>query len=264
MGMPIGVTKTAPFNAPNPAPDGSYADATGIYANFSNSGATYSSAPNSVELWRSALSGRPAGSVTIIAGGTLTTMDSFLTSYPALLSAVDRLAIIATTAIAGSPYNGSEANASNDRPASNRVFANWPTTIELHPVELANSISQSAPIMVGGPMYAAFTDADPTRYGCHNSGTFDTTNGRPGWFQLVILAAACAGRGPLTYTQGTMVVNSSTGLCAWTPGAGTHYLASPAAADGTYKSILNAIQSLSRTGMTGYSAVKGANAIFLI
>ena len=109
-------------------------------------------AEDAIELYRNILSKQPAHSVTIVTIGFLTNLDGLLKSKADKYSSLDGKKLVAEkvkqlVCMAGKFPEGYEFNVDKDIPASQFVFANWPTNILFSGFEIGEKIKAGLPLI---------------------------------------------------------------------------------------------------------------------
>lgn len=109
-------------------------------------------AQDAVELYRKILSGQPAHSVTVVTIGFLTNLKDLLQSDADKYSSLNGNELVKEkvkqlVCMAGKFPEGYEFNVDKDIPASQFVFANWPTNILFSGFEIGEKIKAGLPLM---------------------------------------------------------------------------------------------------------------------
>ncbi len=139
------------------------------------------------------------------------------------------------TGIGVSDFGGSAAVSA----VSNYVLANWPSSVPIYLVDLADGDT----VETGETVMTALNVANPARVAWElYFAESDPTNKRPAWSQIAILALTFGlGSGYMEVAAtGTASVNSSSGVTAFSPGAGGHRYLQKVMSDANLVAAINA------------------------
>ena len=201
---------------------------TDIPANYTNAGVPVPG----VALYRQTLAAQAANSVTIVITGIHTLLAGLLASAADGYSSLNGVALVAAKCAAlvvmggYEPSTGTaEYNMYTDPADAAYTFANWPSSV---PIYLSgNQVGvQFTPGVLAG---MALTNTSPIRKILQDYGALST--GRQAFDETAALYAVRGnswnGNAVWTLTQGTNVVNSSTGVNTFTAGAGNMFYLTP-------------------------------------
>jgi pyrimidine-specific ribonucleoside hydrolase len=148
-------------------------------------------AGDAIELYRKILSQQPAHSVTIVTIGFLTNLDGLLKSGADKYSSLKGKELVAEkvkqlVCMAGKFPEGFEFNVDNDTPASQYVFANWPTNILFSGFEIGEKIKVGLPLInnnkiKNSPVKDVFTICIPMAK--------EDSAGRKSWDETAVMVA---------------------------------------------------------------------------
>lgn len=213
--------------------------------------------PSALSVQRSVLAAAANNSIDYITTGGLSSVKALLESTADGYSALDGVALVAAKIhslwIVGgywpsgagiSDFGGSEARAI----VSDYILDNWPTSVPIMLIDIADGDSVST----GENVMMVLSADNPARAAWElYFGDDESTNKRPGWSQIAIMALA-RGVQPnsLTatdymYTQGyrgTATVDTSTGATAWTNATDSnHNYMCKLLSDAGYVAAINAL-----------------------
>jgi inosine-uridine nucleoside N-ribohydrolase len=172
--------------------------------------------PEALEIYRKVLSQQPDNSVTIVTTGFFTNLSSLLQSGPDKYSKLNGIELVKKkvqhlVSMAGKFPSGSEFNIRIDAPASQYVFANWPTPILLSGFEIGWKIRTGLPLINNNsiqhsPVKDVFRICIPMKS--------EDKDGRMSWDETAVLVAV-KGYDPFyAIKMGTMNVNKD-GSNSW-------------------------------------------------
>jgi len=165
-------------------------------------------AQDATELYRKLLSVQPDNSVTIITVGFLTNLANLLQSGPDQYSKLNGSDLVKKKvkeliSMAGRFPSGKEFNVERDAPASQKVFAQWPTPVLLSGFEIGRKIKVGLPLINNdkikdSPVKDVFRISIPQDK--------QDSAGRMSWDETAVLIAAKGYQPYYTLTHGKMVV----------------------------------------------------------
>ncbi len=182
--------------------------------------------PDAVVLYRQLLAKQPDGSVTIISVGFMTNLANLLNSRPDQYSRLSGKELVARkvrqlVGMAGKFPGGKEYNVFMDTPASNGVFANWPTPVLLSGFEIGEQIHSGLPLIRNNqirnsPVKDVFAISMPKAK--------EDAGGRMSWDQTAVLVGI-NGYAPYYTVKPGRITMKPDGSNGWdTAGKGHQYL----------------------------------------
>lgn len=182
--------------------------------------------PDAVVLYRQLLAKQPDGSVTIISVGFITNLANLLNSRPDQYSRLSGKELVARkvrqlVGMAGKFPGGKEYNVFMDTPASNGVFANWPTPVLLSGFEIGEQIHSGLPLIRNNqirnsPVKDVFAISMPKAK--------EDAGGRMSWDQTAVLVGI-NGYAPYYTVKPGRITMKPDGSNGWdTAGKGHQYL----------------------------------------
>ena len=182
--------------------------------------------PDAVVLYRQLLAKQPDGSVTIISVGFITNLANLLNSRPDQYSRLSGKELVAQkvrqlVGMAGKFPGGKEYNVFMDTPASNGVFANWPTPVLLSGFEIGEQIHSGLPLIRNNqirnsPVKDVFAISMPKAK--------EDAGGRMSWDQTAVLVGI-NGYAPYYTVKPGRITMKPDGSNGWdTAGKGHQYL----------------------------------------
>lgn len=182
--------------------------------------------PDAVVLYRQLLAKQPDGSVTIISVGFITNLANLLNSRPDQYSRLSGKKLVARkvrqlVGMAGKFPGGKEYNVFMDTPASNGVFANWPTPVLLSGFEIGEQIHSGLPLIRNNqirnsPVKDVFAISMPKAK--------EDAGGRMSWDQTAVLVGI-NGYAPYYTVKPGRITMKPDGSNGWdTAGKGHQYL----------------------------------------
>jgi len=162
-------------------------------------------APDAVPLYRQLLTNAKDTSVIIVTVGFLTNLANLLESPADNISPLNGLQLVSTkvkhlVSMAGGIPSGREFNVFMDTPASQKVFAEWPTRIIISGFEIGGNIFTGKRLIASS---IAETPAKTCFTICLRQGDF---NGRQSWDETAVLVAVRGTREYFNTTRGRMTV----------------------------------------------------------
>lgn len=197
-----------------------------ITARYPHSIRSNADVPDAVVLYRQLLTKQPDRSVTIISVGFMTNLANLLSSSPDQYSPLSGKELVAKkvkqlVSMAGKFPSGKEFNVYKDIPASNVVFANWPTPVLLSGFEIGEKIHSGLPLtqnprIRNSPVKDAFTIS--------MAKAKEDAGGRMSWDQTAVLVGIKGYEPYYTVKSGRLTMNPD-GSNGWdTAGKGHQYL----------------------------------------
>lgn len=182
--------------------------------------------PDAITLYRQILARQPDHSVTIITVGFLTNLAQLLQSKPDQYSKLDGKMLIARkvnqlVSMAGKFPDGREYNVFRDTPASQAVFADWPTPILFSGFEIGEKIHSGLPLTQNAtiqhsPVKDVFSISLPKAK--------EDQQGRMSWDQTAVLVGVRGHAPYYTIRSGRLTMNAD-GSNGWDEtGKGQAYL----------------------------------------
>ena len=182
--------------------------------------------PDAVALYRQILARQPDHSVTIITVGFFTNLANLLTTGPDQYSKLTGKELVTrkvknVVSMAGKFPGGREFNVFKDTPASQTVFADWPTPILLSGFEIGEQIHSGLPLTQNGsiqhsPVKDVFSICLPK--------SKEDQNGRMSWDQTAVLVGVRGYNPYYTVKSGRLTLNAD-GSNGWDDrGKGHQYL----------------------------------------
>lgn len=219
--VPIGVPKG---NAVSDKDSQHWSDT--ITARYPHQVQSNNDVPDAVALYRQILAKQPDHSVTIITVGFFTNLANLLNSRPDQYSQLGGKALITQkvkklVSMAGKFPSGREFNVFKDTPASQTVFANWPTPILLSGFEIGEKIHSGLPLTQNASIqHSPIKDVFSI---CLPKSTEDQ-NGRMSWDQTAVLIGIRGYEPYYTVKSGRLTLNAD-GSNGWNDrGKGHQYL----------------------------------------
>lgn len=182
--------------------------------------------PDAVTLYRQLLAKQPDRSVTVISVGFMTNLANLLNSKPDQYSQLSGKELVARkvkqlVSMAGKFPGGKEYNVFMDTPASNVVFANWPTPVLLSGFEIGEQIHSGLPLIRNtriqkSPVKDVFAISMPKAK--------EDAGGRMSWDQTAVLVGI-NGYAPYYTVKSGRLTMKPDGSNGWdTAGKGHQYL----------------------------------------
>ena len=182
--------------------------------------------PDAVALYRQLLAKQPDRSVTIISVGFMTNLATLISSKPDQYSRLSGKELVAQkvkqlVSMAGKFPGGKEYNVYMDTPASNVVFANWPTPVLLSGFEIGEQIHSGIPLIRNArirnsPVKDVFAISIPKAK--------EDAGGRMSWDQTAVLVGVKGYLPYYTVKSGRLTMNPD-GSNGWdAAGKGHQYL----------------------------------------
>lgn len=194
-----------------------------LTARYPHSVRSNADVPDAVVLYRRLLAKQPDRSVTIISVGFMTNLANLLASKPDQYSRLSGRELVAAkvkqlVSMAGKFPAGKEYNVYMDIPASNAVFANWPTPVLLSGFEIGEQIHSGLPLIQNSrikssPVKDAFAISMPMAK--------EDAGGRMSWDQTAVLVGIKGYAPYYTVKSGRLTMNPD-GSNGWNPSAKGH------------------------------------------
>lgn len=182
--------------------------------------------PDAIALYRQLLAKQPDRSVTIISVGFMTNLANLIASKPDQYSRLSGKELVAQkvkqlVSMAGKFPGGKEYNVYMDTPASNVVFANWPTPVLLSGFEIGEQIHSGLPLIRNArirnsPVKDVFAISIPKAK--------EDAGGRMSWDQTAVLVGVKGYAPYYTVKSGRLTMNPD-GSNGWNAaGKGHQYI----------------------------------------
>jgi inosine-uridine nucleoside N-ribohydrolase len=204
---------------------------------------TNNEAWNAVKLYRKILAAQPDHSVTIVSVGFFTNLSNLLNTRADQYSSLSgndlvKRKVKLLVSMAGKYPSGYEFNVMKDIPASNNVFANWPTRIIFSGFEIGEKIKVGLPLI-----HNAAIKNDPVKdvFRISIPQAKEDSLGRKSWDETAVLVAIKGYAPWYTLYQGRMGEITADGKDTWDDnGIGQAYLVEKA----DYKKVQDLINLL--------------------